>query len=85
MKLYHEDCIKVLQSMPNESIDLVVTDPPYLMDFVSHRRKDLYAPIVGDNLGGAELISTYFNECERALKPNTAIYCFLFLASCRLL
>ena len=52
MKLYHEDCIKVLQSMPNESIDLVVTDPPYLMDFVSHRRKDLYAPIVGDNLGG---------------------------------
>lgn len=72
MKLYHEDCIKVLQSMPNESVDLVVTDPPYLMDFVSHRRKDLYAPIVGDTLGGQELISTYFNECERVLKPNTA-------------
>ena len=54
MKLYHEDCIKVLQSMPNESVDLVVTDPPYLMDFVSHRRKDLYAPIVGDNLGGGQ-------------------------------
>ena len=55
MKLYHEDCIKVLQSMPDESVDLVVTDPPYLMDFVSHRRKDLYAPIVGDNLGGARV------------------------------
>ena len=41
-----------VENMPNESIDLVVTDPPYLMDFVSHRRKDLYAPIVGDNLGG---------------------------------
>ena len=22
------------------------------------------------------MISTYFNECERVLKPNTAIYCF---------
>ena len=55
MKLYHEDCIKVLQSMSNESVDLVVTDPPYLMDFVSHRRKDLYAPIVGDNLGGGRV------------------------------
>ena len=55
MKLYHEDCIKVLKSMPNESIDLVVTDPPYLMDFVSHRRKDLYSPIVGDNLGGGRV------------------------------
>ena len=29
MKLYHEDCIKVLKSMPDESVDLVVTDPPY--------------------------------------------------------
>ena len=55
MKLYHEDCIKVLQSMPNESVDLVVTDPPYLMDFVSHRRKDLYAPIAGDNLRGGRV------------------------------
>ena len=76
IKLYHEDCIKVMQSMPDESVDLVVTDPPYLMDFVSHRRKELYAPIASDNLGGAELITTYFNECERILKPNTAIYCF---------
>ena len=76
IKLYHEDCIKVMQSMSDESVDLVVTDPPYLMDFVSHRRKELYAPITSDNLGGAELIATYFNECERILKPNTAIYCF---------
>ena len=62
MKLYHEDCIKVLQSMPNESVDLIVTDPPYLMDFVSHRRKARYAPIVGDTLGGGRVNQYIFQR-----------------------
>jgi DNA modification methylase len=28
-KIYNEDCMKVMQSLPDESIDLVCTDPPY--------------------------------------------------------
>lgn len=27
--LFNMDCMKVMQSLPNESIDLIVTDPPY--------------------------------------------------------
>lgn len=29
IKLYHEDCIKVMQSMPDESVDFTLTDIPY--------------------------------------------------------
>ena len=29
MKLYNDDCLNVLKTIPDESIDLVVTDPPY--------------------------------------------------------
>lgn len=29
MKLYNADCLTVLKSLPDNSIDLVVTDPPY--------------------------------------------------------
>ena len=29
MKLYNEDCLDILKTIPNESIYLVVTDPPY--------------------------------------------------------
>lgn len=29
MQLYNDDCLKVLSSMPDNSIDLIVTDPPY--------------------------------------------------------
>jgi site-specific DNA-methyltransferase (adenine-specific) len=29
MKLYNEDCLKILKNINDESIDLIVTDPPY--------------------------------------------------------
>jgi site-specific DNA-methyltransferase (adenine-specific) len=28
-KIYNEDCLDVMKRMPNESIDLIATDPPY--------------------------------------------------------
>lgn len=31
-KIFCEDCMEVMQSLPDESIDLVCTDPPYLFD-----------------------------------------------------
>ena len=29
MKLYNDDCLKVLPTLPEKSIDLILTDPPY--------------------------------------------------------
>lgn len=29
MKLYNDDCLKVLPTIPDKSIDLILTDPPY--------------------------------------------------------
>jgi len=29
MKLYNDDCLKVLPTLPDKSIDLILTDPPY--------------------------------------------------------
>lgn len=29
MKLYHGDCIEIMKKMPDESVDMVLTDPPY--------------------------------------------------------
>ena len=27
--LYNDDCLKVMATLPDESVDLIVTDPPY--------------------------------------------------------
>ena len=29
VKLYNGDCIEVMKSIPNKSIDAIITDPPY--------------------------------------------------------
>lgn len=29
IELYNEDCLSGLLKIPNESVDLIITDPPY--------------------------------------------------------
>ena len=75
--LFHGDCLSKMMTLDNESIDLVVTDPPYLMDFQSgqRRKSDQFDKIAGD-VDGHDLIKDYFSECNRILKNNTHIYSF---------
>ena len=77
-KIYNGDCIVGMQSLSSCSIDLVVTDPPYLMKYKTNRRKDkshrYCKEIAGDN--DFELIEAYIKECYRVLKDNSAMYMF---------
>ena len=43
MQLIHGDCIEVMRGIADNSVDLVLTDPPYGIDFQSSRIKDFYA------------------------------------------
>lgn len=33
-KIYNDDCLKVMASMPDDSVDAIVTDPPYGLNFM---------------------------------------------------
>ena len=35
--IYNTDCIKGMEAMPENSVDLVITDPPFAIDFKAHR------------------------------------------------
>ena len=76
-KLYRGDCLEVMGGIKDKSVDLIVTDPPYLMDYQSNRRKkeDRFDKIKNDK-GNYMLIQDYLEECHRIMKDNTAIYCF---------
>ena len=76
-KLYHGNCLEVMGGIKDKSVDLIVTDPPYLMDYQSNRRKkeDRFDKIKNDK-GNYMLIQAYLEECHRIMKDNTAIYCF---------
>ena len=76
--IYNQDCIEGMKSIPDESIDLIVTDPPYLMKYKTGHRKDknhkFCSEIFGDD--NPDLIKNYVQECYRILKNNTACYMF---------
>lgn len=78
MKIYHDNCINVMKNhIDNESVDLIVTDPPYLINFKANYRKyddKFSSPIKNDN--NPELISEYIKECYRILKNDSAMYMF---------
>lgn len=77
-KIYNADCIECMISIPDESIDLIVTDPPYLMKYKTNRRKDKSHKFCGEIFGDddPDLIEKYVNECYRILKNNSACYMF---------
>ena len=74
IELLHGDCLELLQDIPNESVDMVLTDPPYGMNFQSDHRKTKYEKIKGDS--NLDWLDDFVNEIYRVSKPNTAHYVF---------
>lgn len=76
--IYNEDCLEGMKRLPDASIDLIVTDPPYLISYKTNYRKnkahDFCSEILNDD--NEKLIVDYMNECFRIMKPNTAMYMF---------
>ena len=77
-RIYNEDCLEGMKRIPDGSVDLIVTDPPYLMNYKTGRRKDkthrFNDVILNDN--NEQLITDYIKECYRILSDDTAMYLF---------
>lgn len=61
--IYHGDCLEILPSMG--SVDLVVTDPPYGMNFQSNYRTHKHEPIEGDGELPLDLIWLAIGKATR--------------------
>ena len=77
-KLLNGDCVELMKKIPDKSIDLIVTDPPYLINYKTNYRKDkthdFCSTILNDD--NYDLIHNYIQECYRILKDDTAMYMF---------
>lgn len=73
-QLKQGDCLELMKNIPDGSVDLVLTDPPYGMAFKSNYRKEKYNEIKNDKT--LEWLEKYVGECFRILKDNTAVYFF---------
>ena len=60
----HGDCLEVLAALPNESVDAIVTDPPYGLGFMGEAWDDLPPGL------------PWAVECLRVLKPGGMMLSF---------
>jgi site-specific DNA-methyltransferase (adenine-specific) len=65
--LRHGDCLDVLASMPDASVDSIVTDPPYLIGFMGKGWD------AADGIAGQPEV---WAECLRVLKPGGHLLAF---------
>lgn len=72
------DCVKLLQELPDGSIDCVVTDPPYGIDYQSNRRevKEQLDKIAGDKDEAFQLLDDVCNLLADKVKINSHLYFF---------
>ena len=64
MQLHHGDCLDVMRAMPSNSVDSIVTDPPYGLSLMG-KRWDYDVPSV-----------EIWAECLRVLKPGGHLLAF---------
>lgn len=89
-EIINNDCINVMKNLDNNSIDLIITDPPYnLGNFMHDRNTNLakmrdnhFAYSDWDNLEHEEWVSNmddFFKESNRLLKKKGTLLMFMSL------
>lgn len=83
IRLYNDDCLNVLKALPDKSIDLIVTDPPYQIDNTKAGGKSLLAKSIqqmNDEIRDNNLTKGFnlsvLDELARLMrKPNIYVWC----------
>ena len=82
-KIYNQDCIDGMKTIPDEKMDLIVTDPPFAINFkakkanynrTSSRVLSGYNEITKENY--YEFTLNWMSQCFRILKESGGMYVF---------
>lgn len=88
INLFHGDCLDILKSLPDDSVDSIVTDPPYGLSKEPDMMEVLRHWLAGDDYqhqGGGFMGKTWdsfvpgpavWRECLRVLKPGGHLLAF---------
>ena len=74
-ELYNGDCLELMKDIPDGSVDLVLTDPPYGIDYQSARKKDKtkrLPKIINDK----EPFVQFVAQLGRIMKPTSCAMIF---------
>lgn len=67
MQLYNDDCLKVMKTLPDKSVDCIVTSPPYWKGFEYEAYFNSYKQYL-------DWCKLWLAESKRLLKPNGTLW-----------
>lgn len=74
MELYNGDCLEILKTIPDKSVNLVLTDPPYNVS-VETKKNGKRSVNKWDKIDNyVDWCILWLKECARVLKPNGVLY-----------
>ncbi len=78
VELHLGDCLEIMQTLEDESVDAVITDPPYMFGAASTSGGSGNAKIskFGDLLNQSYFYREIINVCERVVVPDGCIWMF---------
>jgi len=75
-KIHNIDCLAFMKTLPDKCIDLVLTDPPYGMNYQSSRRTATKQFEKVEQDTNIDWFPEFIKECFRILKDDRHIYIF---------
>ena len=73
--LFNGDCLDIMKNIPNNSIDLVLTDPPYGIDLTPQRNGGKFKDTKIKNDDNLDWLDSYVKEIYRISKNICVFFC----------
>jgi len=73
-KIHNVHCLEFMKKVPDGYFDLVLTDPPYGMEFQSNHRNTKHTKIVNDD--NLKWLPEFIKEIDRITKEDAHMYFF---------
>lgn len=76
--VWQGDARDVLADIPKESVELILTDPPYGVEWRSNTRKESFSQLVGDgaHVEHRQAVAQVLTQCVRIVGQNRHLYVF---------
>lgn len=76
IKIFHADALDLLRSLPSDSVDAIITDPPYGVNYV-HNPRTGSAGFDDDSFSVECLARSVCPEIMRVLRPGGVVYMYV--------
>ena len=74
-QLLRGDCLELMEDIPDESIDLILCDPPYGIKLKANREGSKFSGVEIENDNGLDWVPDFYKQIYRVSKNVSFVFC----------